>query len=183
PIQVHGKYILASIKSGTIIIDQKRAHQRVIYEEIVRGLALSESSTQQQLFPINVELSSSDAKSLNGILEEVNLMGMHIEPFGKNNFIIQGLAPYIDEASAKDVIDELLEEFKQSGNLSTSKRQEKLAQAMARKASIEHGKVLHVKEMNQLIDELFACNQPYAAPNGKPTLITLSLDELEKRFG
>ncbi len=183
PVQIHGKYILASIKSGTIIIDQKRAHQRIIYEQIVRGLALSKSNTQQQLFPINLELSNVDAKSLNGILEEVNLMGMHIEPFGKNSFIIQGLASYIDEGSAKDVIDELLEDYKHSGSLSPSKRQEKLAQAMARRASIEHGKVLHVEEMTQLIDELFACDLPYSAPNGKPTLITLSLDELEKRFG
>lgn len=183
PLQIHGKYILTSIKSGTLIIDQKRAHQRVIYEKIVQSLALNESPTQQQLFPINIELSSADSKSLNGILEEVKLMGIHIEPFGKNAFIIQGLAPYIDESSVKDVIDELLEEYKQSGSLSTSKRQEKLAQAMARRASIAHGKILQAEEMSQLIDELFACDLPYSAPNGKPTLITLSLEELEKRFG
>ena len=183
PIQIHGKYVLSSIKSGTIIIDQKRAHERIVYEQIVQSLALQQAPKQQQLFPINIELSSADSKTVSGILEEVKLLGMDIEPFGKNTFIVQGLATYIDEKSVKEVIDEILEEYNQSGNLTKSKKLDKLAQAMARRASIDYGKVLQPAEMTQLIDELFACDLPYTAPNGKPTLITLSLDELEKRFG
>ena len=183
PIQIHGKYVLSSIKSGTIIIDQKRAHERIVYEQIVQSLALQQAPKQQQLFPINIELSSADSKVLSGILEEVKLLGMDIEPFGKNTFIVQGLATYIDDKSVKEVIDEILEEYNQSGSLTKSKKLDKLAQAMARRASIDYGKVLQPAEMTQLIDELFACDLPYTAPNGKPTLITLSLDELEKRFG
>jgi DNA mismatch repair protein MutL len=144
---------------------------------------MQQTPKQQHLFPINIELSSADSKTLSGILEEVKQLGIDIEPFGKNAFVIQGLATYIDENTAKDVIDELLEEYNNSGNLSGSKRQEKLAQAMARKAAIPYGKVLQHEEMTQLIDELFACDLPYTAPNGKPTLITMGLDELEKRFG
>ncbi|MFM1876897.1 MAG: hypothetical protein RL266_2634 [Bacteroidota bacterium] len=183
PIQIHGKYILSSIRSGTIIIDQKRAHERVVFEKIIRSLAMQQTPKQQHLFPIQIELNSADSKALSGILEEVKQLGIDIEPFGKNTFVIQGLATYIDENSVKDVIDELLEEYNSSGNLAGSKRQEKLAQAMARKAAIPYGKVLQHEEMTQLIDELFACDLPYTAPNGKPTLITLGLDELEKRFG
>lgn len=183
PIQIHGKYILSSIRSGTIIIDQKRAHERIVYEQIVQSLALQQAPKQQQLFPINVELNSSDSKTLSGILEEVKLLGMEIEPFGKNTFIVQGLATYINENSVKEVIDEILEEYNESGSLTASKKLDKLAQAMARRASIDYGKVLQPAEMTQLIDELFACDLPYSAPNGNPTLITLSLDELEKRFG
>lgn len=183
PIQIHGKYILSSIRSGTIIIDQKRAHERIVFEKIIRSLAMQQTPKQQHLFPINIELSSADSKTLSGILEEVKQLGIDIEPFGKNAFVIQGLATYIDENTAKDVIDELLEEYNNSGNLYGSKRQEKLAQAMARKAAIPYGKVLQHEEMTQLIDELFACDLPYTAPNGKPTLITMGLDELEKRFG
>lgn len=183
PIQIHGKYVLSSIRSGTLIIDQKRAHERVIFEKIIRSLALQEPIQQQQLFPINLEFSSADSKILSGILEDLKLFGITIEPFGKNAFVVQGLAKFIDENSIKDVIDEILEEFGHSGKLKSSKRQEKLAQAMARKAAIPYGKVLQEQEMSQLIDELFACDLPYTAPNGKPTLITLGLDELEKRFG
>jgi len=183
PIQIHGRYILSTVKSGTIIIDQKRAHERVIFEQIIRSLAMQQIPKQQQLFPINIELNSADAKTLSDILDEMKLFGMDIEPFGKNAFVIQGLATYIDENSVKDVIDEILEEYNSSGNLKGSKRQEKLAQAMARKAAIPYGKTLREEEMTQLIDELFACDLPYTAPNGKPTLITLGLDELEKRFG
>ncbi|MFT4544320.1 MAG: DNA mismatch repair protein MutL [Bacteroidia bacterium] len=183
PIQIHGRYVLSSIKSGTIIIDQKRAHERIIYEQIVQSLALQQAPKQQQLFPINIELSSSDSKVLSSILEEVKLLGMDIESFGKNTFIVQGLATYIDEKSVKEVIDEILEEYNQSGSLTKSKKLDKLAQAMARRASIDYGKVLQPAEMTQLIDELFACDLPYSAPSGKPTMITMTLDELEKRFG
>lgn len=183
PIQLHGKYILSSIRSGTIIIDQKRAHERVIFEQVIQTLALQQTPKQQQLFPINIELSSADTKTLTSILDDVRMLGIDIEPFGKNAFVVQGLATYIDENSVKDVIDEILEEYGNSGNLKPSKRKEKMAQAMARKAAIPYGKILQQEEMTQLIDELFACDLPYTAPNGKPTLITLGLDELEKRFG
>ena len=183
PLQLHGKYILSTVKSGAIIVDQKRAHQRVIFEQIIRSLALQEPPQQQQLFPINLEFNSADSKSLNGLLDELKLFGIDLEPFGKNAFVVQGLAKFIDENSVKEVIDEILEEYTHSGKLKSSKRQEKLAQAMARKAAIPYGKTLQEEEMTQLIDELFACDLPYTAPNGKPTLITLGLDELEKRFG
>ena len=183
PIQIHGKYILSSIKSGTIIIDQKRAHERIVYEKIVRSLALNNAPKQQNLFPINIELNSADAKTLTGILKDVKLLGIDIEPFGKNTFIVQGLATYVNENNVKEVIDEILEEYNESGNLSASKKMDKLAQAMARRSSIEYGKTLQPVEMTQLIDELFACDLPYSAPSGKPTMITMSLDELEKRFG
>lgn len=183
PIQIHGKYILSSIRSGTIIIDQKRAHERIVYEKIVRSLALQKAPKQQQLFPITIELSNADGKALEAILPEVRLLGIDIEPFGKNTFIVQGLATYIAENSVKEVIDEILEEYNESGNLTASKKLDRLAQAMARRASIDYGRVLQQQEMTQLIDELFACDLPYTAPNGKPTMITMSLDELEKRFG
>ncbi|MCF8278084.1 MAG: DNA mismatch repair endonuclease MutL [Flavobacteriales bacterium] len=183
PVQIHGKYILTSIRSGTIIIDQKRAHERVVYEKIVQSLALQQAPKQTHLFPINIELNSSDSKTLSSILDDVKLLGMDIEPFGKNTFIVQGLATYINENNVKDVIDEILEEYNESGNLTASKKMDKLAQAMARRASIDYGKVLQPAEMTQLIDELFACDLPYSAPSGKPTMITMTLDELEKRFG
>ncbi|MBP9151246.1 MAG: DNA mismatch repair endonuclease MutL [Flavobacteriales bacterium] len=183
PIQIHGKYILSSIRSGTIIIDQKRAHERIVYEKIVQSLALQQAPKQQHLFPINIELNSSDSKTLTSILEDLKLLGMDIEPFGKNTFIVQGLATYINENNVKDVIDEILEEYNESGSLTISKKMDKLAQAMARRGSIDYGKVLQTEEMTQLIDELFACDLPYSAPSGKPTMVTMTLDELEKRFG
>jgi DNA mismatch repair protein MutL len=182
-MQLHGKYILSSVKSGTIIIDQKRAHERIVYEQIVQSLALQQAPKQQHLFPINIELSSTDSKTLTSILEDIKLLGMDIEPFGKNTFIVQGLATYINENNVKEVIDEILEEYTESGSLTASKKLDKLAMAMARRASIDYGYVLQPEQMTQLIDELFACDLPYTAPNGKPTLITLGLDELEKRFG
>ncbi|MFC2176218.1 DNA mismatch repair endonuclease MutL [Bacteroidota bacterium] len=183
PIQIHGKYILSSLRSGTVIIDQKRAHQRIIYEQIVRNLAHNQAPVQSQLFPVSLAFSSADTTLLNGLLADINLMGIKLEPFGKNTFVVQGTAAYIRPEDVKDIIDEILEQHSQSGNAKTVKNQEKMAHAMARKAAIPYGKVLHANEMSNLIDELFGCNQPYTTPSGKPTLITLSLEELEKRFG
>jgi DNA mismatch repair protein MutL len=183
PVQVHQRYILASIRSGVILIDQKRAHERVIFEKAVRGLAMRETPSQQQLFPITIELATSDAQILQGMLDEVRILGIDIAPFGKNSFVVQGLAPFIPENAVHTVLDELIYEYRESGTLSGSKRQEKLAQTLARNAAIPYGKTLQREEMSQLIDELFGCDLPYSSPNGKPTMVSLSLEELEKRFG
>jgi len=183
PVQVHQRYILASIRSGLILIDQKRAHERVIFEKAVHGLAMRETPFQQQLFPITIELGSADAVVLNGMMEEVRIMGIDIAPFGKNSFVVQGLAPFISESSVHTVLDELIHEYRESGSLGGSKRQEKLAATLARNAAIPHGKILQREEMSQLIDELFGCDLPYSTPSGKPTMVSLSLEELEKRFG
>lgn len=182
PVQLHQKYILASIRSGVILIDQKRAHERVIYEKAVHGLAMRETPVQQRLFPITIELAAGDAMVLNQMLEEVGILGIDIAPFGKNSYVVQGLASFIPESSLQSVLDELIHQFRESGTSTGSKRQEKLAHALARQAAIPHGKVLQREEMSQLIDELFACDQPYATPSGRPTMVSLSLEELEKRF-
>lgn len=183
PVQVHQRYILASIRSGVILIDQKRAHERVIFEKAVRGLAMRETPVQQRLFPITIELSAVDAHTLTDMMEEVRILGLDIEPFGKNSFVVQGLASFIPETAVHTVLDELIHEYRESGTLTGSKRQEKLAQAVARNAAMAHGVVMQREEMSQLIDELFACDLPYSSPNGKPTMVSLSLEELEKRFG
>lgn len=182
PVQLHGKYILSSIRSGTVIIDQKRAHQRVLFERMIRSMALQDTPAQQLLFPINLELSAADVASVKQLLPELKLLGVELETFGKGGLIVQGVAPFLDESRIPDILDEVIEEMSQTGGLSGTKRQERIARAMARKAAMDHGRKLQPEEMMQLIDELFACDQPYAAPNGKPTMVTLSLDELEKRF-
>lgn len=182
PVQVHQRYILASIRSGVVLIDQRRAHERVIFEKAVRGLAMRETPSQQRLFPISIELGTGDAQTLASMLDEVRMLGIDIEPFGRNSFVVQGLAPFIPEDAVQTVLDELINELRESGSLGGSKRQERLAHALARKSAIPHGKTLQREEMAQLIDELFACDQPYASPSGKPTMVTMSLDELEKRF-
>lgn len=183
PVQLHQRYILASIRSGMIIIDQRRAHERVLYEKAVRGLAMRETPSQQRLFPITIELGPTDAQTLRDMMDEVRILGIDIEPFGKNSFVVQGLAPFIPEGAVQNVLDELMHEYRESGGADGSKRQERLAHALARKAAIPHGKPLTEEEMSALIDELFGCDQPYATPNGRPTMVTLGLDELEKRFG
>lgn len=183
PVQLHQRYVLSTIRSGIILIDQRRAHQRILYEKAIQGLAMRQPAMQRQLFPITIELSPTDAATLTTLLDDLRIIGIEAEPFGGNTFVVQALAPFIAEDAVHDVIDGILSEFRESGSAGSSKRQERLAMSVARNAAIPHGRNLTTEEMTSLIDELFGCDQPYAAPNGKPTMITLSLDEIDKRFG
>jgi DNA mismatch repair protein MutL len=182
PVQLHQRYILSTIRSGIILIDQRRAHQRILYEKAIQGLAMRQPALQQQLFPITIELSPSDAATLTNLLDDLRIMGIEAEPFGGNAFVVQALAPFIAEDSVLDVIDGIISEFRESGAAGGNKKQERLAMSLARNAAIPHGRNLITEEMTSLIDELFGCDQPYAAPNGKPTMINLSLEEIGKRF-
>ena len=105
-----------------------------------------------------------------------------IQEFGKNSFVIHGFPADILQGDEKKMIEELIEQFKMNAGISKLSKRENLAKSIAYSSSIKAGKHLSVEEMKILIDELFACENPYTAPNGKFTFITLTLDELQKRF-
>jgi DNA mismatch repair protein MutL len=181
-IQLHRKYILNHIKSGFIIVDQQRAHERILFDRLQLQLQNGKGSSQQLLFPEDIQLSTEDSIVLNSLLEEMNQLGFDIRPFGKEYFIIHGVPTGVEDSSVRSLIEQLLEEFK--SNLSELKdhKREKLIRSMARSMSIKKGKQLSEKEMEQLIDELFACEMPYHLPDGKLIVMNYSLEDLDKQF-
>jgi DNA mismatch repair protein MutL len=182
PHQIQKRYIVSQIKSGFILIDQQAAHERIMFERYLKLLEKNKNESQRQLFPQNLELSAMDAHILSQILPEINNLGFDIQEFGKQSFVIHGFPADIVQGDEKKMIEELIEQYKMNAQVTKFSKRENLAKSLAYSSSIKAGKTLSVEEMKTLIDELFACEKAYTAPNGRFTFITLSNDELEKRF-
>ncbi len=180
--QLHNKYILSHIKTGFIIIDQQSAHERILYERILDNFERNKASSQQELFPKTIELSTTDFTLMKELQSELYLLGFEINEFGKNTFVIHGVPADTLETDSVALLEQLLENYKLNLQELKLERRENLARSIARSTSIKSGKVLTQEEMNLIIDELFACRMPYSSPNGKPTITTFSSEELDKRF-
>ncbi len=182
PYQVHCTYIVSQIKSGFLLIDQQAAHERILYERYLAFLEDQRPLTQKQLFPKTITVSQIDAQVLIQIIPQINLLGFDIQEFGNDSFVIHGIpADLASEQDEQQIIESLLEQYKNNMELKL-KSHENIARSMARSASIKRGQSLTQKEMQELIDQLFACTIPYKSPTGHNCFITFDLDDLEKRF-
>lgn len=183
-IQIHNTYIISPIKSGFMIIYQQHAHERILYERILNNIENQTASSQQLLFPQTFEFNLTDASLLSELLPEIKTLGFDIDEFGKNNFVVNGCPVNISESQIKPILEDIIEQFKNNSGGADLKlsRNQKLALSMAQRISIKAGKYLETSEIKNLIDELFACQMPYATPKGKTTFITYSTEELEKKF-
>ena len=180
--QLHNKYILSHIKTGFMVIDQQGAHERILYERILETFDKQHSVTQQELFPKTVELNASDFALVKELQSEIKNIGFDIRDFGKNAIIIHGVPADTLHYDAATLLEGLIENYKQNLQELKSNKRENIARAMARNMAVKSGKILTQEEMNNIIDELFACNMPYSTPNGKPTISTFSIDDLDRRF-
>ncbi len=180
--QLHGKYILTHIKSGFMIIDQQAAHERILYEKYLKAITNNSGHSQQQLFPVTIELPAADFGLMKEIAPEVRALGFDLAEFGKNTFVINGIPSDVTEQNSIGMLEQLIDQYRQNLSEVRLDKRENLARSMARNLAIRPGKPLSNEEMNALIDELFACAMPYSTASGKPTLTTVPLDELEKRF-
>ena len=180
--QVHNRYIYSQIKSGFILIDQQKAHERILYEKFSFSIQNHSIASQKELFPVQLEFSASNFALLKEIWEEVQLMGFDIVEFGKNTISINGVPSGIKDTDYQRSFEQILEQVKNNQDKLNLNIQESLVRAMAFNMSIKKGKQLTELEMNNLIDELFACDQPEYAINGKKTYLTFTTDELDKLF-
>lgn len=181
-IQLHNKYILTQLKSGFLIVDQQRAHERVLYEQFFTNLEEGNGATQQLLFPETVEFTNADAELINELTKEIKTLGFAMDKVGRNSFVVNGMPAELKEQNVKKCLELLLEQFKMNESELKLKKHENLAISMARSAAIKSGKKLAYEEMKALVDKLFGCEMPYSLPNGKPTIITLDLAELNQQF-
>ena len=181
-IQLHNKFILGQLKSGSLIIDQERAHTRILFEQYIQNFALGKGATQQLLFPETIDFTTADAELLNELQAEIKTLGFDFEKMGKSSFVVSGVPTELKEQNIKKTIEGLLEQFKLNESELKLKKHENLAISMARSASVRSGKKLSYEEMKALVDQLFSCEMPYSLPNGKPTIITLNLDDLNQQF-
>lgn len=179
-VQFKNKYILTPVKSGLMVIDQKRAHERILYERLMLVLESNEVASQQQLFPETFELNASDATLLISILPDLHALGFDVREFGKNTFIVNGTPGVLNTSSPVEIIESLLEEYKNSPVNLREKARETVAISLAQASAISYGQALKSSEINELIDNLFACQTPNFSPKGKKVLSIMPLEDFEK---
>jgi DNA mismatch repair protein MutL len=182
-IQLHQSFIIAQNHNGFIAVHQQNAHERILYERFTNAIKGKPIATQRSLFPVTIELTPADAVLLNELLEDLQLLGYLIEPFGSNTFVVQGTPADIIQGNEKVTIEKMLEQYKHFSNDIKFTKREKLLRSMAWQQSVKAGTGLQHKEMQTLADDLFNCETPNCTPNGKPTFLEFKKDELDKMFG
>ena len=180
--QVHNRFILSQIKSGFMLINQQSAHERILYERYLVQLKNHSGVSQQSLFPQSVTLNSADYELLRQLLPDIRALGFDIREFGKNTVVVDGVPADITNANEHELLEQLLEGFKNNLAILKLDKRDNLARSLARNAAIKTGTRLSMEEMSQLIDQLFACSMPNLALNGKPVITTFTLNELAERF-
>lgn len=180
--QLHQKYILASIRSGVVLIHQQRAHERVLYEHFVVSMAHNSSTTQQELFPQTLRFSGADAELLRSILPEVRKLGFDIEEIGKQGFVVNGTPVESEQSSPLDLIESLLEQYKLHEGQGKINISDRLARSMASTLAIKPGQKMQQSEMQNLVDRLFGCEVSAFSPSGKPTIVSFTIDDIDSKF-
>ncbi len=179
--QLNNQFVVTPIKSGLMIINQQAAHERILYERYLQALVLSPIASQQLLFPKTVSLPPGDETIFWEILPEMGALGFTINPFGKNTFVINGLPAELHLENEQELISEIIETYKTTKTTESNKNKV-VAKTLAKKAGIKAGTRLKYEEMNTLVDELFACEEPKFAPDGSACIKTLTLIEISKMF-
>ncbi|MBN2413209.1 DNA mismatch repair endonuclease MutL [candidate division KSB1 bacterium] len=179
--QFHNKYLLSQIKSGLVVIDQHAAHERIIYERVKKNFVNRESSSQQLLFPQTIDLSIEDYDYLMEILPFLEKIGFIIKGFGTRTIVVEGVPAGLRTGHENKLLLDILDEYKLKLGAEVD-IQERVAKSVACRSAIMTGDPLTDTAMSALVDQLFACETPYFCPHGRPTMITLSLEELDKRF-
>jgi DNA mismatch repair protein MutL len=180
--QVHDRYILTQIRSGLLLIDQSAAHERILYERALRNLESGFGLSQQLLFPQTLEFSPADFALLEGLLPDLRALGFDLELFSGRTVVVRGVPDGIRPGDERTMLTDLLDQYKAQQTLRLPSR-ENLARSMARRNAIRPGTRLNEQEMRTLIDQLFICQMPYTAPSGRPTMVRITLEELDRRFG
>lgn len=180
--QIKNKYIVCPVKSGLMLIDQKRAHERILYERFLECLSNNRAVSQTDMFPVIAELNPSDYFILKEIEGELELLGFSIQHSGKNKITINGRPSGSNSSDPIEMLEILLEDYKTTQADPSTGAKEKVAAAMAGASAINYGKILNQSEMEDLFDALFACKAPNYSPKGKPVISIFTLEEIDKRF-
>ena len=181
--QLHNKYILSQIKNGLLIVDQHVAHERVLYERALARFATSMRSTQQLLFPYTLELPAADFALLTELLPDFDMLGFDIKPFGRHTVVIEGVPPDAHTGSEGKIVEEMLALYNEYRQNDPTHVRDNLAKSYSCKSAIKAGDSLNEPEMRSLIDQLFATSMPYVCPHGRPIVLRISIEELDRRFG
>jgi DNA mismatch repair protein MutL len=180
--QIHKKYIVSSIKSGMVIVDQQRAHQRVLYEQFLVNMTVLQASSQQLLFPLNLFFSSSEMELIAELQFSLMNTGFVFEETNKDHIVISGIPVNVTESEVSLVLEQLLSDLQDGIPESSFSQNDTIAKSMAKSLAVKTGTHLTEKEQENLVNGLFACKDPNVSPFQKPTFITMRVEDLDKKF-
>ena len=180
--QLNNKYIVSTIKSGMVIIHQHRAHQRVLYEEFLRNITVKESVSQQLLFPLTLAYTTTELALIKELKEGLENTGFLFGTISGDIVEICGIPTSITEGQVPVVIEQLLGDLENEVPDSGFSQTDTLAKSMAKSLAVKSGESLDTQSREHLVNSLFACKEPSVSPSNKTTFITMTGDELERKF-
>jgi DNA mismatch repair protein MutL len=181
--QLHNKYILAAIENGVMIIDQHVAHERILYERALRRFDTESRSSQQLLFPKTVELSPADYVLVEEIKEDLGGLGFDLKLFGRNTIVVEGVPTDVRVGDEERILEEVLTLYKEYRRDAPTNVRDNLAKSYSCRSAVKAGDPLTEEEMRALITDLFATRMPYVCPHGRPIVLRISIEEMDRRFG
>lgn len=177
-IQVQNRYIVSTLPSGILIIDQQAAHERVIFDRLIK--CKEDNVAQQLLFPVNCQFSPADADMFNELIPDLKEQGFEIGCIGQCTFVVSATPNEIKDSELQQVFDQMLTEYKGSMIQKFCDRKQTLCRSLARQMSVKAGVTLQQEEMQQLIADLFCCQMPSVSPSGKKTMTIVQPENLLK---
>lgn len=180
--QLHNKYIISTVKSGMLLIDQHRAHQRILYEGLLKSMTIREAVSQQLLFPIQLHFTSNEMTILEQVKEDLEATGFVFSNFESEQVDIIGVPVNVPDSEVSIILEQLISDVEQEVPDSHFSATDLLAKSMSKSLAIKTGQSLTNIEQEHLVNSLFACKDPSVSPTNRTTFITLNVDELDKKF-
>lgn len=180
--QVHKKYIVSSIKSGIVYINQQFAHQRILYEEFLGNITVKEAMSQQLLFPLELSFNTTDIALIKEIKTELESIGFLFGDISNDTLVVAGMPVNIIESQIPGIIEHLLEDIKNDIPNTSFSQVDIMAKSLSKSLAIKTGTKLDLKEQEDIVNKLFLCKQPDSSPFGKRTFVTVNIDEIDKKF-
>jgi len=181
-MQFRQKYIITAVKSGIMMIDQKRAHERVLYDRYMQSLKHERLIVQNMLHPHVFEVNPADYELLKEALPEFRIMGFEMEDFGKNSFAVNGIPVDMKTSDIDTRLNELLMSYRENRLNSKLEVKESLARSLAKFNAVNYGTQLGSHQIQELISDLFSCTSPNLSPDGKKIVYIMENDEIASKF-
>ena len=181
-IQLQQSYIVTTVKSGILVIDQHLAHERILYEKYLKEMETEVKASQQELFPHHISLNINDASLLKELKPELENIGFRIEAMNNTTFVINGTPVDCKGSDAVSVIEKILEDYKTQNSGNQSDKKLNLARSLASQMAVKAGQTLSALEMQDIVDRLFGCAVAEVAPNGKKIFAIISADDIKTRL-
>ena len=178
-LQLKNRYMLTPVKSGLMVIDQREAHTRILFENFMQNFTTHLSASQRQLFPPVLELNAADAEILNALRDELHQLGFEIRPEADHHFYIDGTPGVLSHLDAKDLVERVIASFQDRPVDLMDEIKAQLALVLAQSSAVAYGISLKQEEMSALFNQLFACQSPGFSPSGKKIISIIALADIE----